>query len=348
MPEINDWDTTAANNNSAPPHGWPESMDYEDVNDAARENMAVLARWHKDTNGSLVSGGSAGAYTVTANQALTAYYNGLSLVFEANHTNADAATLDVDTVGAAAIVRLDGAALGAGDIQAGGKYRVIYDGTNFQLLGASLSPTSDQTISGSWTFAGLVVFSDSVVVTALRGLQVNNPAAAVNLIESDASAGNGRWQQIASGEALTFRMGDDAASSFTNWLNVQRTGNTIDGVTASGPWAFQGDVTMSGQINLGGTPGETISSGAINYTSGFIIIDTEGLAPTDTLDTINGGIEGDFLLIRTASGGRVPTIEDGTGNIQLAGDFVMTSPFDMLLLVHNGSTWAEVSRSDNG
>ena len=268
MPEINDWDTTAANNNSAPPHGWPESMDYEDVNDSARENMAVLARWHKDTNGSLVSSGSANAYAVTANQALTAYYDGLSLVFEANHTNTGAATLDVDTVGAAAIVRLDGSALGAGAIQAGGKYRVIYDGTNWQLLGASLSPTSPETISGNWTFTGFV--------------------------------------------------------------------------------AFSGDVEMSGQINLGSTPNETIASGAIDYTAGYIILDTEGAAPTDTLTTINGGVEGDFLLIRTASGARVPTVEDGTGNIQMAGNFVMTSPFDMLLLVHNGSTWAEVSRSDNG
>ena len=35
--ELNQWSVDADNNNMPPPHGWPEGMNYSQVNDAARE-----------------------------------------------------------------------------------------------------------------------------------------------------------------------------------------------------------------------------------------------------------------------------------------------------------------------
>lgn len=40
MSNIKNWSTTAANNNSSPPNGWPENMQLSDVNNSARQNMA--------------------------------------------------------------------------------------------------------------------------------------------------------------------------------------------------------------------------------------------------------------------------------------------------------------------
>ena len=49
MSEVRDWDTVAANNNSAPPDGAPENtMLPSDVNDWMRETHAAIARWRLD------------------------------------------------------------------------------------------------------------------------------------------------------------------------------------------------------------------------------------------------------------------------------------------------------------
>lgn len=136
MPELDSWDITAANNNSAPPDGWPENtMNYSEVNNTAREGMAVVARFWKDINGSNVLAGPVNAYTITLNAGYVAYFDGLRFTAEVNVTNTGGVTLNVNAIGVITVVNTAGAALGAGDLQAGGKYEFIYDGTNFQLLG---------------------------------------------------------------------------------------------------------------------------------------------------------------------------------------------------------------------
>ena len=95
MSEINTWDVTASNNNASPPNGWPENMNYSDVNNSARENMAAAARLYADMNGTLNTTGSSNAYLLTSNRTLTAYASGLGFVFKADHSNTGAATIDV-------------------------------------------------------------------------------------------------------------------------------------------------------------------------------------------------------------------------------------------------------------
>ena len=50
-----------------------------------------------------------------------------------------------------------------------------------------------------------------------------------------------------------------------------------------------------------GTPTElTIAAGVITRTRSNHTVDTQGDDATDDLDTINGGVEGDILLLRAA------------------------------------------------
>ena len=136
MAELNNWDIAAANNNDAPPDGWPETtMQYSEVNNTAREGMAVIARHFQDINGTLQFGGTANAKTVTLNAGYTAYFQGMYFAAEVNTTNTGATTIDVNALGAKTVVDQGGNALGAGDLQAGGVYEFRYDGTNFQLMG---------------------------------------------------------------------------------------------------------------------------------------------------------------------------------------------------------------------
>ena len=109
---------------------------------------------------------------------------------------------------------------------------------------------------------------------------------------------------------------------------------------------FTGDVAIDAQLRTV-KEATTVASGAITVTRSFATVAGEGGA-SDDLDTINGGVEGDWLLLRRVSGGTTLTVKDGTGNLRLAGDCVMNATEDMLLLFCIGSSlWAEVARSNN-
>ena len=139
MAEINDFNVTDASNTAR----WPENMAPSAVNDAGRADEGILARWHKDTNGSKASTGSANAYVFAADQTLSAYYDGLEIVFDANFANTGAATLNVDSVSADTIKKHGSLDLEADDIKAGQKVAVIHDGTNWQMQ----SPTGNLQIT---------------------------------------------------------------------------------------------------------------------------------------------------------------------------------------------------------
>ena len=61
----------------------------------------------------------------------------------------------------------------------------------------------------------------------------------------------------------------------------------------------------------------TIASGVVTLTnnSSSYVLDTEGAAATDDLDTINGGQDGQVIFIRSASDSRNVVIKHATGNI---------------------------------
>jgi hypothetical protein len=134
MSEINSWSGTSANNNASPPDGWPEGMQYSSVNNCGREMMGAIARAYADNNGSLTTGGSATAYTLTPNRTLSAYVTGLGFLFKAHATNTGAATLNISALGAKTLVNPLGNALVANEILINRYYQALYDGTNFVIF----------------------------------------------------------------------------------------------------------------------------------------------------------------------------------------------------------------------
>lgn len=176
--EVNDLSTTDASNTAR----WPEAMAPSAVNNAARATEGILARWYRDWNGSAVTGGSANTYTLSANQTLSAYFDGLKLTFEVTPTNSGASTLNVDGIGAKSIVKYGATAVEAGDLNGGQKYTVVYDGTNFQLVN-SITPFASTVTSGNIPlFSGTTGrFTDSGIPskgTAGQVLQTNSGATA--------------------------------------------------------------------------------------------------------------------------------------------------------------------------
>ena len=250
MTDVNQWNVTDASNNGTPPAGAPEGMAPSGVNDVMRAIMGGVARLFADTNSTLDSGGSSNAYTLTPNQTFSAYARGDWFVFEANHTNTGAATMNVSALGAQSILNPDGGELSAGAITSGGVYTIFYDGTNFQLLGGASAPTFDT-------------------------------------------------------------------------------------------------VTV-GFLNFGAAPELTIVGGAITATGTYHRVDTQSDASTDDLGTINGGTEGDLLILRAENSSRTVVCKDAVGNLSMAGgDFTLSHVDDKIMFIYDGTNWCEISRSNN-
>ncbi|MCR4301982.1 MAG: glycoside hydrolase, partial [Sulfuricaulis sp.] len=95
-----------------------------------------------------------------------------------------------------------------------------------------------------------------------------------------------------------------------------------------------------------------IASGVITVPSSRsvlpILVETEASASTDDLDTISGGLDGQVVILTSASSSRDTTVKDGTGNIQTSGDFTLSNAADAITLIKRGASWYELSRSDNG
>jgi hypothetical protein len=144
MTNVSEWAVSAGLNNSAPPHGWPENMARSAVNDCAREMMGALARWFKDCNGSLVTGGTADNYTVTTNNGANALNDLPLMAIRADRANVGSSvTLNVDGLGAKALVKSGaGGLFNAGEIALNQLMIVGYNPTldRFELVGPAPGP----------------------------------------------------------------------------------------------------------------------------------------------------------------------------------------------------------------
>lgn len=108
-----------------------------------------------------------------------------------------------------------------------------------------------------------------------------------------------------------------------------------------------GSITLT-QISLLADTTLTIASGVITVTQTRHLVDTQGSAATDNLDTINGFVEGDWLMLQCVSGSRVVVVKHNTGNIYTAdkADISLDDPRKVLFLLYDGVKWSEVSAGD--
>ena len=100
--------------------------------------------------------GGTDAYAITITPAITAYSAGQEFTFKANTANTGAATLNVSGLGAKTIKKNYNEDLVTGDILANQIVKVVYDGTNMQLIsttsGLGKSTTTEIfSADGTWT-----------------------------------------------------------------------------------------------------------------------------------------------------------------------------------------------------
>ena len=123
------WSKTAGNNATADSTvNWAEGQAPSSVNDSARAMMAAVASFRDDISGALICGGTSTAYTLTTNQAFAALadMDGQELSFVVTPTNGADATLNVNGLGAKALVFAVGNAMPAGSLIDGSIYTATY------------------------------------------------------------------------------------------------------------------------------------------------------------------------------------------------------------------------------
>tara|TARA_R110002020_G_scaffold428834_1_gene638344 strand:- start:8633 stop:9202 length:570 start_codon:yes stop_codon:yes gene_type:complete len=88
----------------------------------------------------------------------------------------------------------------------------------------------------------------------------------------------------------------------------------------------------------------TISSGVITVTHSYHQIDTESDASSDNLNTINGGADGQILILRTSSNSRDVIVKNDDGNILISDgdDHTLGTANSVIVLFKNGNNWYEL------
>lgn len=92
---------------------------------------------HTGTDLYAADAGASDAYAVTLSPVPASYTTGMTVRFKANTVNTGATTLNVNGLGAKDIRKGNNAVLADGDIAAGSVVEVVYDGTNFRLIGTT-------------------------------------------------------------------------------------------------------------------------------------------------------------------------------------------------------------------
>jgi hypothetical protein len=100
------------------------------------------------------------------------------------------------------------------------------------------------------------------------------------------------------------------------------------------------------------SPTQTIVGGVLTIPAGFgrIPVDTEGLASTDDVDTINGGNDGDIVVFTASNTTRDIVFRNATGNLRIGASITLDSNRDALTLYYDAAdaVWRQVAFANNG
>jgi hypothetical protein len=90
----------------------------------------------QSSTGSFLTAAGTDTITASVSPSLSAYVVGQSFKFIAAATNTGAVTINISALGAKSILKNGSTPLSAGELVSGSMYQIVYDGTNFQLIGA--------------------------------------------------------------------------------------------------------------------------------------------------------------------------------------------------------------------
>lgn len=233
----------------------------------------------------------------------------------------------------------------------------VCSGNTFLRCGDAPSNTSVIRATGSQS--DVVISNNLIIDSRWRGIEVNGS----DCVCSDNRVKNAADRCISvTGTNAIVSNNRTTGGTFGLLLNSSATGAVLSANNCSGASSANYSIDNAARFSSfiadsnigysGDTFTQTIAAGVITAPraqNAVIVVDTEGAAAADDLDSINttgGGYVGQTIVLRSANIARAVTVKDGA-QLRLAGDFILNNPNDALTLVWIGSQWYETSRSDN-
>ena len=222
-----------------------------------------------------------------------------------NTNTAVGGTLTVADTTASALDVAGGITAGTGNVgivDATGKIPALSSVFLANLSGANLTGLLEANIADGTVFPRL---AGTETITGIYTFDRTAPVLAFN--ESDGAVDNRLWRFVVDGEALNLQATNDAQSSATNFLVVNRTGITVDSVavtanalTTSGTFSVAGSATVSGPAILAETVRLTNVISPAQLTA-----DQNDYAPTGhaTASVIRLSVDGSTRSITGLAGG---------------------------------------------
>lgn len=267
-------------------------------------NGVQQAGWPVDNVSSISSGGvseyavttgSANTYVLAPAPAIVSYTAGTSFTVNINATNTGPSTINVSSLGTQALVVAPNYPLAGGELISGNIYRIVYDGTNFQVLNPTppidiimspqaIAPWGRLPMNGTVTIAGTSggTYNGSIYARVYTFLWTNytNAVAPVSTGRgANAAADFAANKNITIPDHADYIMlGVSAAGSITT------AGTTAGASTVAGAGSVSGTISVNAvtlaQNNLPASMTFTVPGGAQAHTG------TETrLAPGDNTST---------------------------------------------------------------
>jgi hypothetical protein len=143
------------------------------------------------------AGGTANAITLSLTPAITAYTDGMSVRFRVASDNTGAVTVSINGVGARNVVKWNGTALAAGDLQSNDDATIVFDTTSnrFMLQSPAIGEAARVDVA---SVAGTTVLDTSG--TQYVQITGTNTITAITLAD-------GRWRDVLAGGAFAITSG---------------------------------------------------------------------------------------------------------------------------------------------
>lgn len=191
MAGVDDYSTTPNSNTTINGIDIDENCAPSGMNNAVRQLLADIRKVLNDIGAKAVSSGT-DTITLTTETGYAAYADGTLLSFIAGGTCTGAATLNVDSVGAKAVLKGAGTALAAGDITAGQVVVVVYDESADGASGAWMMANSSSLAAilsaiAALSSTGLIARTGSGTVSARTITGTSNKITVTN---GDGVSGN--------------------------------------------------------------------------------------------------------------------------------------------------------------
>lgn len=228
-------------------------------------NVTTLLASFNNYGNYLVDTGAANAYVVTLAAGQTASLAaGLPVQFKAVNANTGASTLNVNATGVKNILNIDGSTLTPGQIPANGIINVIYDGTQYLMLGERAS---------GWVFIQSKTAAVSATLDFTTGIGATYDQYMFKLTGIiPATAGSDLWLRISTDGGATYLAANYAhcRNSLSSAGTNTPAGNAADAKILVAANLFNGtNLPLDGTINFAGPSNAAIFQN-FSYSSGYI------------------------------------------------------------------------------